>query len=270
MDNINVSVIVPCYNHGCYLADSLGSLLAQTYPYFECIIVNDGSSDNTIEAAEEFTRKDSRFKLLNIENGGLSNARNTGIKAATGDLILPLDADDKIDPTYIEKAVRVLADNPDIDIVYCDAQLFGKKNNKWILPEYSLELILGQNCIFCSAIYRRSSYMRTNGYNVNMRGGYEDWDFWLSMIEKGSKVHKINECLFHYRIRSLSMARSMSKEDKSRLRKQIYLNHKELYNSHFFNPLCSFEYVEVAESLEYKVGKILLRPLRAIARLIRK
>lgn len=259
-----VSVIVPCYNQGMFLAECLDSLLCQTYTNYECIIVNDGSTDNSAGIAELYTSRDSRIKLLSIPNGGVSNARNIGIRQSSGTYILPLDGDDKISPSYIEEAVDILNSNSDIDIVYCKATFFGKKKGKWHLPEYSLEQMLGCNCLFCSAMYRRSLYDKTKGYNLNMKTGYEDWDFWLSMIENGAKIFRINKELFSYRIRSRSRQKSITNDQTVILRRQIYENHRDLYNSHFFNPLCSFEYLNIADSIEYKLGKVLLKPIRFI------
>ena len=94
--NTKVSVIVPCYNQAQYLDEALQSILNQSFTDWECIVVNDGSKDNTEFISNEWIKKDSRFKYVYQDNGGLSNARNVGIKKAEGEFILPLDADDKI------------------------------------------------------------------------------------------------------------------------------------------------------------------------------
>ncbi len=122
-----VSVIVPCYKQAHFLNESLQSVLDQTYPHWECIIVNDGSPDNTDEIARRWIEKDSRFKYLKKENGGLSSARNEGIAISLGEFILPLDADDILDADYLTKAVPVLEQNPELGIVSCYTRFF-KKN----------------------------------------------------------------------------------------------------------------------------------------------
>lgn len=94
--NTLVSVIIPCYKQAQYLDEALQSVFNQTYANWECIIVNDGSPDNTAEVANWWLEKDRRFRYLIQENAGLSSARNSGIDYATGEFILPLDADDKI------------------------------------------------------------------------------------------------------------------------------------------------------------------------------
>ena len=190
MNNL-VSIIIPCYNQARYLPETLQSVLDQTYSNWECIIVNDGSSDQTEEIALEWVSKDNRFKYLKKVNGGLADARNFGIKASVGKYILPLDSDDRIAQTYIEDAANILDKYPEIGIVYCKATFFGNQTGTWDIPKYSLRRSLLFNTIFCSALFRKNDYNKTNGYNTNMIYGYEDWDFWLSLIERGTKVYKI-------------------------------------------------------------------------------
>ena len=103
-----VSIIVPCYNQAQFLPDALDSLLSQSYSDWECIIVNDGSQDNTAEVANCYCKKDSRFRYLTQSNQGLANSRNNGIKLSVGKYILPLDADDKLKEDFIVKCVDVL------------------------------------------------------------------------------------------------------------------------------------------------------------------
>lgn len=104
-----ISIIVPCYNQAEYLDECLQSVLDQTYYNWECIIVNDGSSDNTEIVAQQWLNKDGRFKYSAKENAGLSLARNTGIANTNGEFILPLDADDKIGKDYCTKAIEVFS-----------------------------------------------------------------------------------------------------------------------------------------------------------------
>ena len=131
-----VSVIVPVYNVlPCYIEEALDSALASTYQNIEIIVVNDGStSKETLSFLKNYNNQ--KVKIINQINMGLAEARNTGIKNATGKYILPLDADDKIEPTYIEKAVKIIDSKKKIGIVYCEADMFGAINKKWELPEF--------------------------------------------------------------------------------------------------------------------------------------
>ena len=108
-------------------------------------------------------------------------SRNNGIRSSNGKYILPLDSDDLIEPTYLEKAVNYHEENKDVKVVYCKADRFDQKRESWNLPEYKYEDDIWTNRIFCSAVYKRSDFDKTIGYNPNMKGGYEDWDFWLSL-----------------------------------------------------------------------------------------
>lgn len=267
-----VSIVIPCYNQGCFLGETIDSVLTQTYDNWECIIVNDGSSDNTEEVAETYGKKDSRIKYIHQTNKGLSAARNTGVLASQGKYILPLDSDDKIGNTYLEKAVKVLEENDNIEIVYCRAEMFGIKTGEWKLPPYSIEQIMGENCIFCSAFFRRSTFDEINGYKTNMKFGFEDWDFWLGIIEKKGEtcVFMIDDTLFYYRIRKKSMVRSFDSEKIYAMRKQLWHNHRKLYADYFMSPINSFEYRLISNSREYKLGCILLKPVKYVINLIRR
>jgi glycosyltransferase involved in cell wall biosynthesis len=266
-----VSIIIPCFNQGKYLSEALDSVLAQDYENWECFIVNDGSLDNTKEIASIYCDLDSRFKYIYKENAGLSAARNTGIKASTGKYILPLDADDKIAYKYCSLAVSKLEENDQIKIVYCRCQYFGIRSGEYELPDFSLSRILGRNLIFCSAFFRRLDYdLSRIGYNENMKYGLEDWDFWLSLLENGGEVFKLDEILFYYRIRTSSMARSMDREKSIFSRRRIWLNHRNLFANNFLDPLLTYEYINVSNSLEYKIGRIILKPLRQLKYIIQK
>ncbi|MDA6068801.1 glycosyltransferase family 2 protein [Flavobacterium sp. AC] len=269
MENIifhKVSVIIPCYNQGKYLKETIASVLTQTYTNFEIIIVNDGSTDTkTIEILEDSNWP--KTSIINIQNSGVCVARNMAINQAKGEYILPLDGDDLIAPTFLEKAVAIL-NNSDVALVTCDVKFFGKKKGIYQLSKYSLEALLGQNLMICTSMFRKKDFDETVGYNPNMNEGLEDWDFWLSLLKNGGKVHKIEEVLFYYRIKSVSRTTTVNLEKQSRLRRQVYENHKELYASHFFDPKNSFEYNNLLNSREYRLGKILLNPVRKLMKLL--
>lgn len=253
-----VSIIVPCYNQAQYLPETLQSVCDQTYSNWECIVVNDGSPDNTEDVALEWVRKDIRFKYFSKINGGVSAARNFGIGKSSGKYILPLDADDVIGKTYLEKAVRVLDENEDIGIVYCSAVYFGDKKGNWEIPKHSLKRSLFFNTIFSTALFRRSDFEKTEGYNTNMIHGYEDWDFWLYLIEKGICVYKIPEKLFFYRIKANSRNSSIDWEKLITLYNQIIINHYELYQQHFRNPFIMVEYLRFRQGFTGVLRKDIL------------
>lgn len=223
-----VSVIIPCYNQGQYVMETLDSVLNQTYQNLEVIIVNDGSDDQqTTSILDQIDRKN--VQVLHTDNQGLAAARNNGIQVAQGQIVLPLDSDDLIAPDYVEQAVAILEKNEDVGIVYCRAQLFGAIETEWQLPPYSLKEILLDNVIFCSALFRKSDWQAVGGYDPGMIYGWEDYDFWLSLIELGRKVYQIPEILFSYRVTSDSMVRSKERWQKVAMFKRIFERHEKLF-----------------------------------------
>jgi glycosyltransferase involved in cell wall biosynthesis len=225
-----VSVIIPCYNLGQYIDEAVDSVLAQTYRNFEIIIVNDGSTDEeTINILKNYNKP--KTEVIHTTNQGVSAARNTGIQVASGKYIICLDADDKICNTYLEKAVKVLEENQNIGIVDCEVELFGEQTGRCeFLPEYQLSLILLVNCVYPIGVFRKSDWERTNGYNSNMIYGWEDHDFWLSIIELGREVVRLPEVLFFYRQRSGSRDKSIQREQFIYLYAQLFKNHTKLYS----------------------------------------
>lgn len=223
-----ISVIIPCFNQGAYLNEAVDSVFSQTYQNFEIVIVNDGSDDkHTNKILENYNKP--KTKIIHTSNQGLAHARNNGIKASEGIYILPLDADDKIGSEYLEKGKWILDENEKVGIVYCKAEFFEMRKGEWKLPEFRFPEFLLGNCIFCTSMFRRADYDRTSGYNPNMIYGWEDYDFWLSLLEMGKEVYCIPETLFYYRIKKESMHKSMTHEQVVYSYLQILKNHRELY-----------------------------------------
>ncbi|WP_156915720.1 glycosyltransferase [Desulfatirhabdium butyrativorans] len=224
----SITVVIPCYNQGKYLAESIGSVLSQTIDDVEILIVNDGSTDpETIEVLNTLAYPKTR--LIHTTNQGLAAARNNGIREAKGRYILPLDADDRIGPTYLEQAVRILDENPGIGIVYCRAAFFGAVEKPWNLPEFSLSEMLIDNILFCSCVFRKADWELVGGYRTDMIYGWEDYDFWLSLIERGRLVHRIPEELFFYRISPESMLRTKTREQKIEMYERVFHHHREFF-----------------------------------------
>ncbi|MCI5115918.1 MAG: glycosyltransferase [Candidatus Electrothrix sp. AW1] len=223
-----VSVVIPCYNQGIFVDEAIESVLAQTWQDFEIIIVNDGSTDLfTVQHLQQLDFP--KTQVIHTDNQGLSSARNNGIQAAQGEYILPLDADDRIGSTYLEQAVPLLDNDVNVGIVYCKAQLFGDVTTEWLLPEFSLQRILLDNIIFCTAFFRKTDWEEVGGFDPAMIYGWEDYDFWLSLLEMGRKVFQIKEILFYYRVAADSMVRTQSRQHKVESFARIFRKHQKLY-----------------------------------------
>lgn len=266
-----VSVIVPCYNEDRYVEETLQSIKNQTYKKLECIVVNDGSTDKSLQKISKFCKSDSRFVFFDRKNEGVSEARNYAIRKSNGKYILPIDADDIIDPTFIEKGIRILEDHPDYRLVYCDVRQFGMSHKHMKLPEYSLETEIMNNCIPVSAIYRRCDFDKTSGYDSNMQEGLEDWDFWLSLLNPMDKVYKINQELFFYRIKKNSRNKNINFNTLCVLHKRMWEKHRHLYNLYYQDPVKSLEFVSIfqyKDSIDFKLGHCLLAPIRCFKSLL--
>ncbi len=229
-----LSVVIPCFNQGEYLLDALSSIQSCSEKVYEIIIVNDGSTDKLTINLMKYLEEQG-YLTIEQENQGVSVARNNGIEKAQGRYILALDADNKIRPDYITKAIEVLDSNPDVGVVYGKPEWFGEIQRSWDVPEkFDLNKLILGNYIDTCAVFRRSLWRDCGGYDPNMLVGLEDWDFWLSAIEKGWKFHYIPEVLFDYRVRSGSRVTKCSlTENRGRLMEYICLKHPQLYVTRF-------------------------------------
>jgi len=231
-----VSVIIPCFNSQAYILETLNCLLSVDYKNWECIIVDDGSTDNSFQITSNFCKNNERFRIIQQPNSGPSVARNKAIRNSKGKYILPLDADDLISATYISKAVEVLESKPNVKVVYSNAEKFGHKMGFWSLPEYSFGELLKENMIFCTALFRKEDFLKTRGYDPILRLGREDWDFWLELLKTGGEVYMLPEVHFYYRTHKTSRDKEANK-NLATIRKRIYENHKEIYMNLFENPI---------------------------------
>ena len=247
-DCINkVSIIIPCYNQAKFLVETINSVLNQTYDNIEIVIVDDCSTDNSKDIINDYLLKYKNIKFYqNKTNKGVIYSRNFAIENCEGEYILPLDGDDLIEPTYIQKAVEILNKNKNIGIVYCKADFIGAKNGLWNLPLYDKKNIIYENCIFNSALFRKTDFIKAGKYKPEMeKFGSEDWDLWLSIIELGCEVYRIDEVLFHYRKHNLSSRTQncyiKNQNDAIDMLKFRIMNHPKLFvESRWFeeNILC--------------------------------
>jgi glycosyltransferase involved in cell wall biosynthesis len=230
-----VSVIIPIYNAEPYLKETLDSVLCSTYRPIEVVMVDDGSRDNSLAIAQNYCAEHPECHILSQPNQGVSAARNNAIKHAKGTYILPVDADDKIGSTYIQKAVEVLEKYPDVRIVGCRAWMFGDVDKEWKLPKFSHSLLARKNMIPATALYRKTDWERCGGY-CETDIFREDWDFWLSIMELGGTFHKIDEILFYYRVTKGSR-RTLAKSKKKFIVDAINRRHPEYLKKHIGGPL---------------------------------
>lgn len=203
-----VSIIIPCYNHGQYINEALESVgQFNEKSLLEIIIINDGSTDSFTNALLE--KLSSSYTVIKQENKGLAATRNAGIKVSKGKYILPLDADNKITPGYISRAIEIMEQNQDVDIVYSNAFLFGDTKDEVLLAgPFNLQRLMLGNYIDACACFRKEVWIKNNGYDENLTAilpGLEDWEFWMHAAFNGFGFEYINEPLFYYRVVKGSM-----------------------------------------------------------------
>lgn len=271
-----ISIIVPCYNQAQYLSECLQSVLAQTYTNWECLVINDGSTDDTENIAKYWRDKDKRIKYFYKENGGLVSSRNAGISIAEGEWILPLDADDKIGKNYLKLAYPIIHNDKNVGIIYCNAEFFGEKRGNWIMEPYSFKSLLSKNLIFCSALFKKNDWAKVGGYNSNMTYGYEDWEFWINLLHNtGKDVVKIDSVEFFYRIKENSMIKNIDKAKNEELILQIFKNHIPVYLK-YFNPIRDHNEAvfykaalqRIKSEKEYRLGSFFFFPINYIKRVL--
>lgn len=258
-----VSVIVPCYNYALFLGEALDSVLAQTYMDWECIIINDGSPDNTEEVARKYCEKDTRFKYFYKENGGHSSARNFGIRYSSGKYILPLDADDMLSNNYLKAAVEKIESNPNIKLVTGEVQVLGDMNEKFIMQHYNLRSYLIINYISISTLFRKSDFDKVKGFDETMLG-FEDWDFFIKVLKNGGEVIELPFTCLYYRKKNGSMFHNVSRDQSIVFKDQLrlYENNVDVYQKYFDNPICLIQENEkmtrvinaYQQSRTYRVG----------------
>ena len=205
-----ISVIIPAYNQGHFLGEAIESVLAQTYPDFEVLVVDDGSTDDTAVVAQSYT--DPRVHYIYKENGGLSSARNAGLRQAKGAYISYLDSDDCFLPQKLTLLVAELEANPQIGLVAGQALLIdehGRQSGKKFdrpLPENPVELLLVNPLHVGSVLLRREWQEEVGFFDETLRS-YEDWDMWLRLALADCRMHYVPEPVSLYRFHSAQMTR---------------------------------------------------------------
>lgn len=225
-----VSIVIPYYNMGAYLPETLASARAQTHPNTEIIVVDDGSTDpasvallDTLGAAVRIVRK---------PNGGLSSARNAGLAAARGEWVVPLDADDVLEPGAVARLLAAVERDPGLAFVSPLVAYFGGDANArggWCPLGLDRDLLAVRNvgAAASGTLLSRARALAAGGYDERLTS-YEDWDFWCTLAERGERGTVVPEFLLRYRVRANSMFRTEALERDSALRAYLLRKHPGL------------------------------------------
>jgi glycosyltransferase involved in cell wall biosynthesis len=229
-----VSIIIPFYNLAEYLPRTLESLRAQTFRGFETILVDDGSTDATAAPllAEVSRGRFGPITVLRQPNTGLSAARNAGLAAARAPWVVPLDADDVLDPTFVEKCLAAAARDPGLIFVTSLVEYFeedpGAPHGGWVPIGIDRDLLATTNCAgTCTALISRRALLDAGGYDPWLTS-YEDWDLWCRLASRGARGSIIPEFLIHYRCRPDSMVRTEGKARRDLIHACLIARHANL------------------------------------------
>ena len=277
MSNPTITIIIPCYNDFQYIEQSVQSALNQTYPNIEVIVVDDGSNVETKTVLKKIEPKISQ--LITQENQGQSTARNIGIQAAKGEFILVLDSDDYFEPSFCEESVAVFSTDASIKIVTCQATLLFSDDKKelYIPNGGDIKSFMYGNCALGTSMFKKEDWKIVSGYDETMRSGFEDWEFFIRLLKSGGTAFVIQKPLYTYRKREAS---TTTRANKARydLLHFIFTKHKDLYVSDFENfttfLLDKIQQAETSklkykEKIDYKIGAVILKPLRFIKSLFK-
>ncbi len=202
-----ISIVIPCYNSGATLPQTLDSLRAQSLPPREIIVVDDGSTDAaTVSLLDSLAD----VRLLRQPNRGLPAARNAGFAAASGTFVLPLDAADWLEPDALEKLLAALRRHPEAAFAFSHIRLEGECRGVLEKHYNFFEQLFLNQMPYCILI-RRATWAAAGGYDETMRRGYEDWEFNIRLGARGDFGVVVPEPLFHYRVTSGGMLLSKSR-----------------------------------------------------------
>lgn len=261
-----VSIIIPCFNNDDTIVETLQSVCNQDYSAIEIIIVNDGSTDSSEKTITDFiaAANNITIQLIHQKNSGPSVARNTGASKATGKYLLFLDADDKIASNFVSECIAVFDSKSDANLVYSEAELFEAATGKWELSNFKMPDFLIQNCIYITAMIKRSSFNEVGGFDESISFS-EDWELWIKLIKKfGEGVYKIPKTLFYYRKRFNQNSLTDSKDQNNYAEKckaYIYHKHYDFYIQHKLDLVSLYNYKDNFYKLHHKYYNIWYKKL---------
>ncbi len=225
-----VSVVIPCYEHGEFLIEAIASVeRAMTVPY-ELIVVDDGSRAAGTLAVLDTLRR-AGYRILAQDHSGLAAARNRGVAAARAEVILPLDADNRLRAGFVEEALQVLQQEPRVGAVYGDRWELGLRSGRVEVGVFDLARLICGNYIDAFALTRKSLIEECGGYDERMPlPGAEDWDLWLSAVERGWELRRLDRVAFDYRVRPESVLTQLSEPGAfAQVQRYVLAKHHQLY-----------------------------------------
>ncbi|VAX42849.1 hypothetical protein MNBD_PLANCTO03-221 [hydrothermal vent metagenome] len=232
------TIIIPCYNHGRFIAEAVESALAQTEAIVRVVVIDDGSDDGSTPAAcdallDRF--EPDRVEVIHQPNTGLPGARNRGAAEARTAYLAFLDADDTIAPSFVATLAAAIeaADDPKVSHAYCQETLTDRAHGTWRVPEWDPELLLITNLHPVTCLVKREVFERVGGFDATMTQGYEDWECWVRLSAHGYRGVRVAEPLFFWRRHSQETMIHDAVTRHDALYSQIIDRHRDLYDRSF-------------------------------------
>jgi len=228
---VRASVVIPCSNSAAFVGQTLASVIAQTLEDIEIVVVDDGSTDDTVAVVTANMAADphGRIRLVRQPNAGTAAARNRGIAEAQGRYILPLDADDLIAPTMLEECAALLDADPGLALIYPDREDFGDVEGVRVAGEYELRRLRYFNQLPYCSLFRKTLWQAIGGYRINV-SGFDDWDFWVAAAMRGFRGRHLGKPFLRHRRHGDSQLWRLI-GDYERLHARIILNNVAAYSA---------------------------------------
>jgi hypothetical protein len=225
-----VTVVVPCHDDGELLIEAVASVERSIDEAYELIVVDDGSRQPRTVAVLDLLAA-AGYDVHRLPHGGLAAARNHGFAAARAPFVVPLDADNRLLPGFVGPALAVLAGEPSLGAVYGDRVDFGGRNGRVEVGPFDVHRLAGGNYVDACAVLRRQAWQECGGYDGAMPlQGWEDWELWLAMVERGWVLRWLPEPGFEYRVRPDSMIHALvGSPHFSSVRAYMVGKHAKLY-----------------------------------------
>ena len=237
MPRPTATIVIPCYNHGRFVAEAVESALGQTDADIRVVIVDDGSDDGTTPQACDDVAYGfgEHVKVIHQDNTGLPGARNRGAAEARTEYLAFLDADDTIAPDFVGKLAAAIqaAGDPKVSHAYCQETLTDRAHGTWRVPDWDPELLLITNLHPVTCLVRRDAFEAVGGFDATMIGGYEDWEFWVRCSARGYRGVRVAEPLFFWRRHSQDTMIHDAVTRHDQLYSQIIERHRALYERRF-------------------------------------
>jgi len=247
-----IDAVITSFNQREFVREAVESVLAQTAQLGTIFVVDDGSNDpDSMATLATLEREYAQVSVIRQENAGVSAARNAGLNASTADYVLVLDGDDKLAPTFIAQTAKQLEEKPEAKAASSWLRMFGVAHALVQPRGGDVTQFLTANSSPACVLLRHTAYEQTTGYDESMRAGFEDWDFFLSLLSTGGTIEIVPEELVHYRTSPVS-ANITSMNSRTTLYEQLLDKHADLFARHWRTALVESEQRSTQRLLQWE------------------